>query len=196
MSFKVYEQGQEPVKFVPGDFILVSTTGFLARCIRFGQFFRYHGEMRSYAHWNHTAMIIDADGTIVEAAGRGVRVRNISEYKENEYYLVNTRLNKQSREQTVAAAKSFIKDKYSFLTILSIAIQLVTGIELQISLGNTVICSGLVSQALWAGGIVFKNNPYLQMPADLAACFEVVCTTHSWFFINNQLLWIYEENHH
>ena len=176
-TYKVYAAGQDPVKYVPGDFILVSTTGILAKLIRFGQFIRYHGKMKPYSHWNHAAMIVDTDGTVVEAAGRGVRYSNINEYKESEYYLVSTKLNKQSRDQTVAAARSFVKDKYGWFTILSIILQLITGIEFQFSFGNSVICSGVVAQSLWAGGVIFDSNPYQIMPADLASAYDVDCTS-------------------
>ena len=177
MSYKVYSAGQEPQKFIPGDFILVSTTGVLAKCIRAGQFLRYHGKMRNYSHWNHAAMIIDTGGTIIEAAGRGVRISKISEYQESEYYLVSTKLNKQNRDQAVAASKSFVKDKYGWFTILSIILQLVTGIEFQFSFGNSVVCSGVVAQSLWAGGVIFDSNPYQMMPADLASAYDVDCTS-------------------
>lgn len=172
-SFKVYQAGQVPVKFNPGDFILVSTTGVLAKFIRFGQFVRYHGDMKPFAFWNHTAMIVDENGTIVEAVGRGVRYAHIDEYKDVEYYLVNTKLNKQSREQVVAACRSFVKDKYGWLTIASIATELLTGIKLQFSLNNSMICSAVVAQSLWAGGIIFNRNPFQMMPADLASAFNI-----------------------
>jgi uncharacterized protein YycO len=178
MDFKVYEAGQEPVKFNPGDFILVSTTGILAKFIRFGQFFRYHGKMKPYSFWNHAAMIVDEKGTIIEAAGRGVRYSSIEEYKDVEYYLVNTKLNKQSRDQAVAACKSFVKDKYGWFTILSIALQLLTGIEFQFSFGSSIICSALVAQSLWAGGYIFDQNPFQMMPADLASAFNIKRTAN------------------
>ena len=177
MNYKVYEKGKEPQKFTPGDFILVSTNGILAKCIRTGQFLRYHGKIRAYSHWNHAAIIVDTEGTVVEAAGRGVRYSNINEYKEIEYYLVSTKLNKQSRDQTIAAAKSFVRDKYGWFTIVSIMLQLITGVEFQFSFGNSIICSGLVAQSLWAGGIIFDSNPYQMMPADLASAYNVDCTT-------------------
>jgi len=179
VNYKIYEAGKEPQKFIPGDFILVSTNGILAKCIRTGQFLRYHGKLRDYSHWNHAAIIVDTEGTVVEAAGRGVRYSNISEYKETEYYLVSTKLNKQSRDQAVAAAKSFVKDKYGWFTIISIMLQLITGIEFQFSFGNSVICSGVVAQSLWAGGIIFDSNPYQMMPADLASAYDVDCTSKS-----------------
>jgi uncharacterized protein YycO len=173
-TYKVYAAGQDPIKYVPGDFILVSTTGILAKFIQFGQFFRYHGKMKPYSHWNHAAMVIDEDGTIVEAVGRGVVTSHISDYTNVEYYYVTTKLNKQSRDQTVAACKSFIKDKYGFLTILSIALELSTGIKMQFTNDNTMICSAVVAQSLWAGGVVFDRNPYQMMPADLAAAFNIL----------------------
>ena len=172
-TYKVYEAGTEPVKFNPGDFILVSTTGILAKFIRFGQFIRYHGKMKPFSTWNHAAMIVDEEGTIIEAVGRGVRYAHIDEYKNVEYYLVNTKLNSQSRNQAVAACKSFIKDKYGWFTIVSIAIELITGIKLQFSLNNSMICSAVVGQSLWAGGVIFNRNPYQMMPADLAAAFNI-----------------------
>jgi uncharacterized protein YycO len=174
-NYKVCAPGEVPGKYVPGDFILVSTKGILARFIRLGQFIRYHGKMKPFSHWNHAAMVVDTDGTIVEAVGRGVVYSNISEYEGVEYYYVNTKLNKQSRDQSVAAAKSFIKDKYGWLTIFSITFELLTGIKLQFTNGNTMICSAVVGQSLWAGGIIFDTNPYQMMPADLASAFNVIC---------------------
>jgi len=173
-TYKVYAAGQDPVQYVPGDFILVSSKGILAKFIRFGQFIRYHGKMNPFSHWNHAAMVIDTDGTIVEAVGRGVIVSNISEYKDVEYYYVTTKLNKQSRDQAVAACKSFIKDKYGWITIFSIAMELLTGIKIQLTNSNTMICSAVVAQSLWAGGVVFDRNPYQMMPADLAASFNIL----------------------
>ena len=152
----------------------VSTQGILAKLIRFGQFIRYHGKMKPFSRWNHAAMIIDEDGTIVEAVGRGVITSNISEYFDVEYYYVTTKLNKQSRDQTVSACKSFIKDKYGFLTIVSITLDLITGIKMQLTNSNTMICSAVVAQSLWAGGVIFDRNPYQMMPADLAASFNII----------------------
>ena len=175
-SYRVYKAGIEPVIFQPGDFILVSTQGVMAKIIRLGQLIRYHGQMRPFAHWNHAAMIVDTEGTIVEAVGRGVVTSKISEYINAEYYYVSTQLNAQSRSQAVAACNSFLKDKYAFLTIISIALELLTGIKMQFTNSNTMICSAIVAQSLWAGGVVFDRNPYQMMPADLAATFNINCT--------------------
>ena len=175
-NFKVFLAGEQPEKYVPGDFILVSTKGILARIIRLGQFIRYHGKMRPFAHWNHAAMIVDEDGAIIEAVGRGVVTSHIDDYRDVEYYYVSTKLNKQSRDQAVAACKSFLKDKYAWLTIFSIAFELLTGVKFQFTNSNTMICSAVVGQSLWAGGVIFNKNPYQMMPADLASAFNILCS--------------------
>lgn len=172
-KFQVYPTGDSPSKYVPGDFILVSTKGVLAKLIRFGQFIRYHGSMRPFSRWNHTAIVISENGDIIEAVGRGVIISNIHEYDDVEYHYVSSNLNKQSRDQVVAAAHSFLKDKYSWVTIISIGIELLTGIKIQITRANTMICSAVVAQSLWAGGIIFDSNTYQMMPADLACAFDV-----------------------
>jgi len=174
-TYKVYAAGQKPQKYTPGDFILTHHDTAPAKVIRLGQFIRYHGDMREYAHWNHCALVVDEDGTLIEAVGRGWVYGHIDEYKDVEYYYVRTKLNEQSRNQTVAAAKSFLNDKYGWMTIASITLELLTGIKLQFTNQNTMICSAVVGQALWAGGFIFDSNPYQMMPADLAAAFKVSC---------------------
>jgi len=176
-TYKVYAAGEDSPKYVPGDFLLVSTVGVLAKLIRFGQFIRYHGRMKPFSHWNHAAMVVDEDGTLIEAVGRGVVYGHVSEYKNVEYYYVSTKLNKQSRDQVIAACKSFLKDKYGWFTIASIALELITGIKFEFSQNNRMICSAVVAQSLWAGGVIFDSNPYQMMPADLAASFDILCKT-------------------
>lgn len=179
MSFKIYAEGQEATKFTPGDFILTHHKTIPAKVIRIGEFLRYHGRMRDYSHWNHTALIISEDGKLIEAVGRGVSYGHISDYRDVEYYLVRTNFNKQSQRQSVEAAKSFLNNGYGWLTILSLTIQLITGIKIQFSQSNTKVCSTVVSMALWAGGVVFDSDPQNMMPADLAAAYQVRCEVHT-----------------
>ena len=175
-TFKIYEAGKEPRKFNPGDFVLVSSTGILAKLIRLGQFIRYHGKMKQFSHWNHAAMVVDEHGTIIEAVGRGVKYSSIEDYKNVEYYLVNTKLSEEDRTQVVNAAKSFVKDKYGWMTIISIAFEILSGVKLEFRINNSMVCSGVVAQSLWAGGVIFDQNPYQMMPADLAAAYNIVCS--------------------
>ena len=170
---RAYGPGETATGFKPGDFILTHSNGIPGKVIRAGQFIRYHGDMRDFSHWNHAALIIDDKGTLIEAVGRGVSYGHINEYVDVEYYLVNTKLNKQSQEQTVNAAISFLNDKYGWTTIGSLTVELLTGVRIQLSSSNSIICSALVAMSLWACGYVFNGNPLQMMPADLAAAFNV-----------------------
>jgi len=175
MNCEIYTAGQSANKLQPGDFILTHHTTAPARVIRAGQFLRYHGKLRTFSHWNHAALVVDTKGTLVEAVGRGVSYGHIDDYCDVEYYLVRTKLSKSNQQQVVAAASSFLNDAYGWPTIISLTIELLTGIKIQFGDPNSIICSALVAQCLWAGGIIFNTNTYRMMPADLAAAFDVVC---------------------
>ena len=174
MTYKYYPIGETATNFKPGDFFLVETKGAAAKIIRFGQWLRYHGKMKPFSHWNHTGIIINSNGDTIEAKPTNVSQGNIKDYVDCPVYIISTKLNNQSAQQVEAAAKSFLNDKYGWLTIGSIVLQLLTGIKVQLSFANSVVCSGLVAQSLWAGGVIFNENPFQMMPADLAAAFNVV----------------------
>ncbi|HEX9160091.1 MAG TPA: hypothetical protein VF980_00160, partial [Thermoanaerobaculia bacterium] len=61
-----------PQQYAPGDFILTHNSGWQARLIQFGQMLRFTGPDKKYTRWSHTAMIVSADGEIIEALGHGV----------------------------------------------------------------------------------------------------------------------------
>ena len=69
----------------PGDFMLTHGVEWTDRLIRFGQRLRFRGADAPYAHWNHSALFVDAEGGIVEALAGGVARRNISLYASTEY---------------------------------------------------------------------------------------------------------------
>ena len=173
MICKYYPMGEEVTEYNPGDFIIVETDGFPAKTIRFGQWLRYHGKRKFYSRWNHAALIVSKDGDLIEARPTDVSRGHISEYTKDPVYVVSTNFNEQSQEQAIAAAESYLNDGYGWLTILSIMLELITGIKLQLSYNRSVICSGLVGMSLWAGGVIFDSNPLQLMPADLAATFKV-----------------------
>lgn len=171
--YKVYAPGVEPNLFNPGDFFLLKNNTFWSKLIRFGQWLRYHGENRKYIDWTHCGMFIDRKGTIIEAIGAGVVIDNISKYKDITYSIVNPKLSAANRAQSVSAAKSYQKDKYGWVSDVSIGFNFVTGIRVQITTNNSINCSGLVAMALWAGGITFNGTPQMFAPVDLAVAFEV-----------------------
>lgn len=176
-NYTVYASGEEPTSFKPGDFFLLRNTTFFSRLILFGQGLRFHGDNRKYSKWSHCGGFLDTKGTIIESLNHGVIIDNISKYKDLTYYVVNTKLSSANRAQTVDAGKTFLKDKYGWISDLSIGLQFLTGIKLRITVSNTINCSGLVAMMLWGGGIFFNGTPQLFAPADLASAFDVPSPT-------------------
>lgn len=166
----------EQMDFDPGDFILTHSNCWTGRIIRWGQRLRFRGRRRKYAWWNHTALIVSKKGDIIEAFGKGVVSDNISKYTQAEYTVVRIHpelANAQDREEVVVYGKWALDEKYGYLTIVSIALNLIFGGKFSFFIDGQTICSGLVARALERTRIIFDRSPSHIMPADLAAYFEV-----------------------
>jgi hypothetical protein len=167
-----------PADYAPGDFILTHSSGLFGRLIRFGESLRYWGDDAKYARWNHAALIATADGGLIEALSRGVTKTSISHYKPTEYFLVRVSeddADARDRRQAVAYAE-YCWDKheeYSWLTILNIALALLTGCKFTFGVDGQVICSGLVARCLERTSIIFAGAASNISPADLAKQFKV-----------------------
>jgi len=165
--------GATDVAFLPGDFILTHGNEWTSKLIRFGQRLRFRGPDKKYTYWNHTALIVDQDGSIVEALGAGVQQRNISVYEETQRTLVRIESSPEDREQARRFALWAKGSNYGFLTILSIAYSLLTGGKFGFYFKGQHICSGLVSRALERTGLIFESEPSHIMPAELAKLYDI-----------------------
>ena len=156
----------------PGDLILTHNPYWTSRIIRFGQRLRYPAEA---AFYNHVAVAYDSRGTIVEALGGGVEKRHISAYEGTPYYVVKIGAGSGDRRQVVNFLDAVLEARwrYGYLTILSVALTLLTGYSLVFARSGTAICSGLASEALTRCGEVFEKPPAFMVPADLARHFGV-----------------------
>jgi uncharacterized protein YycO len=162
-----------------GDFILTHSSGVFSALIRFGQGLRYWGSDRIFAHWSHAAIFVNDDGDIVEALGGGVQKRNISVYRATEYVVVHLPQSTSDidRRQAVKFAWHCLREKYGWLTIVSIAVALVSGTKLNFVVDGQQICSALVARCIERIGEIFtENEPWHLMPADLAKHFRVTDT--------------------
>jgi uncharacterized protein YycO len=171
--------GEEPTGYDPGDFILTHGEAWTSKLIRFGQRLRIHGADRKYTHWNHAALVASPSGDLIEALGRGVSLTHISHYKADEYHLVRIGASTDDRQQAVdfghwaAGLKEGSRQRYGFLTIVSIGYTLLTGGKFTFGLEGQSICSGLVARAMERTGAIFNRTPTHIMPADLAKYYEV-----------------------
>ena len=77
------------------------------------------------------------------------------------------------REEAVKFAEWSLGEPYAWLTILSIAIGLLTGGKFTFGYEGQAICSGLVARAMESTKAIFNRNPEDVMPADLAKYYNV-----------------------
>jgi hypothetical protein len=166
--------GEQVVNPCPGDFILTHGASWTSRMIRFGQTLRYWGPDKIFTRWNHAAIFINEEGNIIEALGGGVQMRNISVYKHTEYHVVHLEnVVDINRIHEVEFAQACLNEDYGWLTIVSIALSLLTGSKLAFGVDGQQICSALVARCLERTGEIFPTDPWQIMPADLAKYFNV-----------------------
>jgi hypothetical protein len=164
---------------LPGDFILTHSSSWDGTLIRFGQTLRYRGSDKVFAHWSHAAIFVDDSGNIIEALGGGVQKRNISVYDDTEYVVVHLPEDTSSldRQHAVDFANFCLYDSYGWLTIVSIALCLLTGAKFSFGVDGQQICAALVARCLERFGDIFcKYEPWHLVPADLAKHFNVQIT--------------------
>ena len=170
-----YGPGEEAKDFAPGDFILAHRHHLLGRLISQAQKRRFKGADAVYAHWSHSALIVEKDGTLVEAEISGVGRNPISRYRADEYHLVRlgSAFSSEGRASAVAFANTQVGQGFGFLDMFGASLYLLFGWPLRLVRSGHEICSGLVVRALQAGGLVPELDPALTLPADLAKRFDV-----------------------
>jgi uncharacterized protein YycO len=165
----------EATEFEPGDFILTHRRGPIPRLIRAGQRLRFRGADRPYAHWSHSAIIVAADGAIVEAEASGVKRDHLSRYKAVEYHLVRLgdTAGARDRAQAVRFAERLVGDAFGFGEMIAVSINILSGRRLSLTRKSHMICSALVARALERTDAIFEPDPAGMLPADLAKHYGV-----------------------
>ena len=172
--FEHVPPGQDDPDPLPGDFILTHGGEFFSRVIQFGQGLRFMGKDRPYTYWNHSALIVSADGALIEALGPGVQRNTLASYKGTQYTVVHIDASDEDRKEMVAFAEHYVGGQYDWATIVSITLSLLTGARLSFGFTGQQICSGLVARALERTTAIFDEEPSHVMPAELAKMFDVV----------------------
>lgn len=165
-----YAAGDEPQQWTPGDFLLTRSHSTVGALIRFGERLRIHGDDRKYAWFNHAALIVSAEGDLVEAIGRGVVRTKASHYRPVNYVVVRTSASEPDIRKVLAFADWVVdhRAKYGFVTIASLAITMLTGSKLTFFVDGRYICSGFVARTMERTGTLFDRDPVHITPADLA----------------------------
>lgn len=174
MSTQRYAPGAHLEGAQPGDFVLTHRNGPIPRLIRLAERARFRGPDRVYAHWSHAALVVSADGMIVEAEASGVQRSPISRYLASERHLV--RLEGVGVEQRAAAARyaeSQVGNAFGFLELAASGISLLTGQTLRLQRASHMMCSVLVARSLERAGQHFERPIEDILPADLAKQYRV-----------------------
>ena len=183
---------------LPGDLLLTHSKGFVGALIRFGENVRYHGwrhafavalgivpEDRSDPCWaNHVAVYV-GNGQVIEALGRGLQLSSIEKYELPGAHncaatpcivapleLVQPGVLPIERKSLVDFAREQLArhDRYGWLSIASIVLQLLTPSKLDVSYDGALICSAFGGQCWEHAGVILPTRSSLTtMPADLAA---------------------------
>jgi uncharacterized protein YycO len=156
-----------------GDFILTSDRAWTSRAIQFGQGLRFRGDRAKYKKWNHAAIIVSEQGDLVEALGSGVQRTHIDGYRGQEYYHVHISASQEQRENAARFAEWAVGQPYAYVTIVSIAVGLLTGGKFRFGYSSQHICSGLTARAQERTSAIFEQDPASIMPADLAEIYGV-----------------------
>jgi hypothetical protein len=156
--------GRTAEGFQPGDFVLVDVKGIRGLLIKFGQRLRLRGDDHRYVRWSHAALIVDTDGTLIEAVGTGVREYPLAKYDEKDYLVVRIVASAENRTEIV----NFARWALDALAIVSIGLSMLTGSKLAFFMEGRFVCSGLVARALERSDRIFDRDPVHIAPADLA----------------------------
>lgn len=145
------------MKVQPGDIGFAHTNGVMGRLIRVGEFI----SLKRACEWNHMFVVsdhVDTDGTplILQATLRGVtddcRLDEVSPYGK---FITMPPPDACDRHELLAFMKHQVGLEYSKMTILAIAIDIVTWEWFPAFRGarrSSWICSALVNEALRFAG--------------------------------------------
>jgi hypothetical protein len=154
-----------------GDIGFAHNTDFVDRMIRWAEGRKY-GKHSGEAFFNHSFIIVDDLGNLVEAVSKGVVETNIGGYAGQEFAIYRPPY--ASPDNAMRAATSAVglsSMKYGFFTDVSLALMFLTGTKLRFGRSGTEICSGLVSYCLTRAGIDVASetggDENYNSPADL-----------------------------
>jgi hypothetical protein len=165
-----YGSGEQPAEWRPGDFILTHGDAFFSRLIRFGERLRVHGDDRRFTWFNHAALVLDEKGTLAEALATGVVTSTADKYLPKDYVVVSSGATPDDVAEILAFAHWVLdtRHRYGKLTIVSIALTLLTGSKFTFFIDGEFVCSGFVARAMERTGVIFNRDPVHITPADLA----------------------------
>lgn len=150
--------------YVPGDLGCSSGRSLIDRAIQFGQ--RCAGAPPGEARWNHAFVIVDTDGTTVEASARGVIRGQVEEHGDR---LIVPAPEGVERHKVVNFAMKQVGLPYDFVEICLLGIDCLHRTWNLHRHSRAWICSELAAASWIAGGWASPRCPAMTYPWDIAA---------------------------
>lgn len=158
--------------YVAGDVLLVNdytgSSDLLGDLIRAGERARYGPS--DYARWTHSAMIVSADGDLVEALADGIDRTHISKYAKVQTLVVSPPVpaDDPRRAYAVRFAEAQVGTKYDVLDFVAVAFSLLANLKVSVHSDGRFICSGLCARC--TESYTDHGYPYpseAMLPADI-----------------------------
>jgi len=164
-----YPKGQLPLTYTPGDIGLVSdpkTPDALSSLIQARERAIYGHT--SWANLIHSFGILDEEGNIAEAQQPGVQKNHITDYLNQDVYILHPKATKSQRNLCVARWASCVGMEYDVLGFIGLGLQTLVGWHVLLDDSHGLICSALCCY----GALAYVERfslPYQAMtPADIA----------------------------
>lgn len=171
--------------YAPGSIVLCHSRGIISALIRFGQWIRHPRRTRFY-EWNHVGILnhqtSDGDWVVIEATARGVTSGYLSTIAPGGRYEVVALPLGVDAAKVLAFARAQVGVRYGFVTIASIALNLLTPsfFRLDVRRSGTWICSALGATSMLAGGWLHPVRDYYQItPAEVAEALDAANSTQA-----------------
>lgn len=160
-----------PQLAMPGDLVFAHSKNLIGRVIRFGEWLRF----RPGSKWNHVAIVSKIENGktfIIQAEASGVtNDKELDTIAPGGQYLVVEPPQGVDKDQLLEFANAQVGSKYGWLSILTVAIDIITpGWAPSLRRRNSWICSAVVGEALrFSGWLHHWNDIYTVVPSELYA---------------------------
>ena len=170
---RTYPPGHVCLEAEAGDVVLVRHAGFVAAGIRAFERLRVP---KLFCWTNHACVVLNSgpNAQVVQETAKGAVVTPLAALGAITYTV--THFDEATPEQ-LAAGLAFLSatvgSGYGYLSILADGFNALTGLELDLGLGDHMVCSTQTTRYMERLGLIPDRNPFSVMPAHLAWYLEV-----------------------
>jgi len=172
-SVRFFDYDVACVDAAPGDWLLVDHGTGVSKGIEIGQSIiaaTTQKDLRDFTWPDHSAFVTEDNGQILvsEMGPRGHELRPLSAYKAKRYAVVHFDVSDEARALALKFDRAMWDAEYGYLQYLALLINGTLAISIDLSCGNSVICSTHVTTVSAPMGFFPGRLAQSVMPAHLA----------------------------